>query len=146
MKTQLGLYFTPGTADALRERAVKVAAPLSDLAEMCVRFGLRQLTDDQIAEWMKSQAPNVRGRLAGGLRQTERACMAALEDLRKAEPGAYRFAGTTIANKSGLGFAVAYRALQSLRTRGLVTGTELEPVDRWGRSEKSLWSLAAPKK
>jgi hypothetical protein len=143
MKTQLGLYFEVTTADALRARAVKHGAAITDLAELCVRFGLSQLSDDQVNKWL-AQQKSTRGRLAGGLRISEKACVAALESLRKKEPGAYRFGGVSIANEAGLRFAVAYQALKSLAARGMVKGSDLEPLDRWGRPVKSIWSLTPP--
>ncbi len=142
MKTQMGLYLGVGTAEELRNRASATGAPVSDLADLVIRFGLARMTDESIRAWVARQAPT-RGRLAGGLRLHERACIGAIDRLKLSQAPAWRFSGSDIANEASLKLTEAFWALKSLQTRGLVVGAELEELDRWGRPVKSFWCLTS---
>ncbi len=142
MKTQIGLYLDVNTCEELRSRAAATGAPISDLADLLLRFGLARIKDETIREWAAKQN-STRGRLAGGLTDAERRLIGAFGKLKAKEELAWRFPVTDLANAAGLKITPAFLALQRLRTRGMVEGMELEQLDRWGRPVKSFWCLAS---
>ena len=140
MKMQFGVYVSVSTVEKVRERAAATGAPIGDLADLLMRYGLERVSDEALRKWVEAKA-STRGRLAGGPTQNERRALTALATLVAASDGAWRFSHGEIATKAGLRPTDAYNALQALQARGLVVGVA-DPssgLDRWERPVKSYW-------
>lgn len=137
MKAQFNASCDVATVDALREKAKACGAPIGDLLSMMIRFSLARIPDDRLIAWAESHRAKAR---AGELRRNERAMLTAFEVLAS-RGDATRFSARSLADAAGVHWAEGYLALQSLATRGLVTGFDLEECDRWGRPVRSWWTL-----
>lgn len=142
MKAQCNLFMSVSTSEELKAKAAHVGAPVGDLADLLLRFGLAKMSDDDLRKWVASRAITGSAR-SGALKKNERFVLVAFErlPLKAGQEGAWRFALGDVAAEAGLRLTDAYWALKALQARGLVKGMELEEVDRWNRPVKSFWSL-----
>lgn len=139
-RVQFATHLPPSTLDQLRELADASNAQINDLTDLLLRFSLAKLSVEQVKSWVEKQ-PSRRGRLAGGLKGSEKAALNALEVL-VATPWAGRvFTPEQVASRTGGPPRLALGALRGLLARGLVGCVEGDELDRWGRPEVSRWWL-----
>jgi hypothetical protein len=149
MKTLLGVYLDQSTADELRTRAGKVGLGISSLADLMIRFGLSRADDAKLRE--HAQRTEVRSRSSTALRVNERRVIGAIKALEidpvtNPERLTWRFPVVDVATRAGIPMREAYRALESLRARGLVGMLKMsEDVDRWERPKDTYWWLTETK-
>jgi hypothetical protein len=139
MKALQGLYLPLNTSDSLKQRADAVGMNYSDLADLCLRFGLARLSDDalrarvaRLKEQKQTQGP---------LKTNDAKVLDALPRLLIPTRGVTPswFGVEEIATEAGLPIREAYRSLTALRNRGLVRGVFKDKMDKWGRPIESLW-------
>jgi hypothetical protein len=115
------------TTNAVRTRATQFGVPYSQLVDLYIRYAHDRLTDEALTAWAK-------GREARALTKAEVTCLEALQ--RLSERGTpWKFPPEDVGLEAGLPTRVAFRALSSLRAKGICGVEDSAPgeLDRWGR-------------
>lgn len=136
-KQFLGATVNTSTLESVRTKADNVGVPVSALVDLLLRYGLAKLSDEDLRSWAAKREFGL-GRPVGGMTKAERAVLFGLEALEAKGEGT-RFSLVELAASAGLPPRTAYAGLKSLQRRGMVAGSESEPVDRWGRPVESFW-------
>lgn len=143
MRPQLNVQLNPETIDALRGLAEEIGAPLGDLTDTLLRFGLQRADKAALTKWAAA-LPSRKGRRARiGLRVSDQTVLASLDRIGTAAAGGVVRSAVEIARDGGLLLKVGFDTLQSLKGSGLVAGAVGDEVDRWGRAVESVWWLPA---